>query len=299
MGPYSVATMSLQADGGSYEVVHPADYSALGYASPIITWGNGTGNVPGDYVTLFDHLASWGFTVVASTLENTGSGVEILDGAHDLVAADEDAGNPFYGHLDTDEIAAMGHSQGATGAVRAAETGGSFISTVVTFQLPWNGQGPVGSIWDSPFSMGWSLPNANCPTSSTCWADPILLRQPTFFITSEGAEDSFIANPQVERCYFEEVHAPAVLGIVHSSEGKKADHTSIEDDDLGGNPEAFLGYVTDWLVTQLLHNVYAATAFVGSQPALTSDSNWTGSVVKTSWQGQAGCSGANDRILDF
>ena len=56
-----------------YDLFYPRHYAALGFKSPIVTWGNGTGGTPGNVSTLLRHFASYGFTVIASTLGNTGS----------------------------------------------------------------------------------------------------------------------------------------------------------------------------------------------------------------------------------
>lgn len=289
-GPYEVAVGRVEAPGGQrYDVFRPASYAAVPFRSPIITWGNGTKATPDDYRTLLGHLASWGFTVIASTQPDTGSGREILEGARLLVRADRRPDSPFVGHLDTGEIAAVGHSQGATGAVRAAVSGGRLISTVVTFSLPWNGEGPLGSKWATAGSLGWSAPNPDCRTARDCWPDPAALRQPTFLVSTRGPIDAIVANPAVERCYFEAVRAPAALGIVTWSDGVRADHSSIQDRARGGDPGGFLGYVTAWLLDQLRHDRRAASSFSGSHPALLHDSDWSGSAVKQRWTGDGRC----------
>jgi hypothetical protein len=284
-GPFKVVTARLVGSGGAvFDVFRPSSYEAMSASSPIVTWGNGTGANPDDYTTLFDHLASWGFTVVASTLPNTGSGLDILAGARDLVAADRHRGSLYFRHLATTEIAAAGHSQGATGAVRAGELARSFISTVVTFSLPWNGQGPIGSVWDrspgSPQALGWSGANPDCATARDCWPNPGGLHQPTFLISTRGPIDAVIANAAVERCYFEAVRAPAALGIVRESDGKVADHASIEDAKNGGNPDGFLGVTTAWLLAELRHDTHARSLFFGPHPALLKAADWSGSRVK-------------------
>ena len=137
-GPYATTTGTVTDATGTviYDLFYPGNYAALGFKSPIVTWGNGTGSAPGKYSTFLSHLASYGFTVIASTLPNTGSGHEIDAAAHYLVAQDSAAGSVFHGHLDVNEVAAVGHSQGATGAVRAATNDPALIKTVLTFSLP-------------------------------------------------------------------------------------------------------------------------------------------------------------------
>ena len=158
-GPYATTTGTVTGASGTaiYDLFYPSNYAALGFKSPIITWGNGTGSAPGKYSVFLSHLASYGFTIIASTLPNTGSGNEIDAAAHYLVAQDTVASSVFHGHLDVDEVAAVGQSQGATGAIRAATNDAALIKTVLTFSLP---------------NSSWAAPNPDCPTAADCTAQP-------------------------------------------------------------------------------------------------------------------------------
>jgi pimeloyl-ACP methyl ester carboxylesterase len=230
-----------------------------------VTWGNGTGGTPGKVSTFLRHLASYGFTVIASTLPNTGSGNEIDAAAHYLVAQDSVTASVFHGHLNVNKVAAVGLSQGATGAVRAATNDPALIKTVMTFSEP----NPI-----------WAAPNPDCPTAADCTANPAALTQPVFFISTHGFWDSIIASPATERAFFLSVTVRAALGIILNSDGKPADHASIQNTAAGGNPGGFLGYATAWLEYQLRGNATAAGAFTGAHPELVSNTNWPGSAAK-------------------
>ena len=114
----------------------PATTPRSASQSPIVTWGNAHGTSPAQVSVFLRHLASYGFTVIASTLPNTGSGNEIDAAAHYLVAQNGVAASVFHGHLNVSEVAAAGTSQGATGAVRAGTNDPALIKTVMTFSLP-------------------------------------------------------------------------------------------------------------------------------------------------------------------
>jgi hypothetical protein len=266
-GPYATSTATVTNSAGTavYDVFYPAAYSALGFMSPIVTWGNGTGGTPAQASTLLDHLASYGFTVIASTLPNTGSGHEIDAAAHYLAAQDSTPGSTFYQHLNVNRVAAAGLSQGATGAVRATTSDPALIKTVMTFSLP---------------NPAWAAPNPDCPTAADCTADPAALTRPVFFISTHGFWDSIIASPATEHGFFLSVSGHAALGIILNSDGRPADHGSIADTADGGNPDGFLGYATAWLEYQLRGSVIAAAAFTGPHPELTSNPNWPGSATK-------------------
>ena len=266
-GPYATTTGTVTDATGTviYDVFRPSDYAALGFESPIVTWGNGTGASPAKVSDFLSHLASHGFTVIASTLPNTGSGNEIDDAAHYLVTQNGVATGVFHGRLNTGEVAAVGTSQGATGAVRAATNDPALIKAVMTFSLP---------------NSVWSGPNPDCPTAADCTANPAALTQPVFFISTYGFWDSIIASPATEKAYFLSTSVHAALGIILTSDGKLADHTSIQNAAVGGNPGGFFGYATAWLEYQLRGNATAAGAFTGPHPELLSNINWPGSAVK-------------------
>jgi hypothetical protein len=266
-GPYATTTGTVTDATGTviYDLFYPSHYAALGFKSPIVTWGNGTDGTPGKVSTFLSHLASYGFTVIASTLPNTGSGHEIDAAAHYLVAQDSVTGSVFHGHLAVNKVAAVGTSQGATGAVRAATNDPALIKTVMTFSEP----NPI-----------WAAPNPDCPTAADCTANPSALTQPVFFMSTHGFWDSIIASPATERAFFLSVTLHAALGIIRTSDGKPADHASIQNTADGGNPGGFLGYATAWLEYQLRGNATAAGAFTGAHPELVSNANWPGSATK-------------------
>src|SRR5437773_5008471 len=200
-GPYATTTGTVTDTSGTviYDVFRPSDYSALGFASPIVTWGNGTGASPSKVSDFLSHLASYGFTVIASTLPNTGSGNEIDAAAHYLVTQNGVATSVFHGHLNTGEVASVGTSQGATGAVRAATNDPALIKAVMTFSLP---------------NSVWSGPNPDCPTAADCTANPAVLTQPVFFVSTYGFWDSIIASPATEKASLLSTSVHAALGIM-------------------------------------------------------------------------------------
>jgi hypothetical protein len=261
-GPYATTTSTVTDATGTaiYDLFRPASYAALGFKSPIVTWGNGTGAKPSTVSLFLTHLASYGFTVIAATPTNTGTGKQIDAAARYLVAQDTVAGSVFHGHLDAAEIAAVGSSQGAGGAVRAATSDPALIKTVLTFSLP---------------NTFWVRPNPGCPTRAACMFDPAALTQPIFLISTHGPFDSVAASPATERSYFRSTKVQAALGIILDSGHKLADHFSI-----AANPGGMLGYATAWLEYQLRGDTTAAGAFTGPHPELLSNTNWPGSATK-------------------
>jgi len=263
-GRYATTTQVVADPAGTthYQLFRPADYATLGFRSPIVTWGDGTGASPTRYSALLDHLASYGFTVIAPDQHNTGSGDEIAAAARYLIAQDGTVGSVFHGRLDVDRVAAAGHSQGAGGAVRAATGNPGLFDTVVTFSLP---------------SKTWVTANADCPSKSDCMFDVTRLSQPVFLIGTHGVFDAVIASASTERDFYDQVPGRAALGLIESSGGKAADHNSVAD---GDGPRGFLGYVTAWLCAELRGDTVAAAAFDGTRPELVGNANWPGSAAR-------------------
>jgi hypothetical protein len=266
-GPYATLTGVVTGPSGQVidDLYYPSSYPALGFQSPIVTWGDGTDATPDMVSVLLRHLASYGFTVIAPTLANTGSGSEIDEAARYLVSQDSVPGSVFAGHLDVSEVAAAGVSQGAGGAVRAATNDPALIKTVLTFSLP---------------NTFWVGPNPDCPTAADCMYNPAVLTQPVFFISTHGPLDSVIASLATEHAFFASTTVHAALGIIRNSDGRSADHNSVQDPAYGGNPDGELGYATAWLEYQLRHSATAAAAFTGAHPELLSNANWPGSARK-------------------
>jgi predicted dienelactone hydrolase len=113
-GPYDVTSTST----ADYKIFYP---SRMDGNHPIITWGNGTGAPTFSYTPTLQHLASWGFVVVASNSSMTQSGKEMVGGIDYLIKENSRSGSIFYKMLDADKIGSTGHSQGGGGAINAAK----------------------------------------------------------------------------------------------------------------------------------------------------------------------------------
>lgn len=246
-GPSAVATASgTDANGVALQVFYPANLGAGGTRAPIITWGNGTSATPSQYSGLLNQLASWGFVVVATTDQTTGTGSEMLAALNWMEAQDTTAGSPFQGKLDLTREGAIGHSQGAGGTVNATNGSGGRIDTAVTIALP-------AQIWVSP---GDAFSVAS-------------LSVPTFFLG--GANDILIAGPSTVTGYYNAKPGAAAKAVL-----KGADHNTIQ-----GTGGGFLGYITAWMRYQLSGDTTARAAFVGSPPELTTNTAWTNTATKS------------------
>jgi len=238
-GPSRVSTSSASdSTGATYDLYYPADLASLPQL-PLLTWGDGTNAPPTSYPGVLDQLASWRFVVVASTCLNCGTGAEMLAGVNYMLGKNGDPTSPFYGRIDTAEIGALGHSQGAGGAVNATNNSGGLIKTDDPICLP---------------AQKWVAPSTQFDVSA--------LRVPTMFLG--GSADPVIAPPSALQGYYAQVPGPAALLIL-----KGAGHLTIEN--TGGG---YLGYLTAWFRYILDADSYARGAFVGSPPEANVNRSW-------------------------
>lgn len=227
-GPWVVATTDVTVpDGLTHRIAHPRDLGRGGAKHPILIWGNGSNATPDLYTGVFRQLASWGFVIIGSFDAHQADGRSMLAALRYLVAANLDPASKFFGVLDPTEVGALGHSQGAGGAVNAANKSGGLVDTAVPINLPdkrYVGKKGTFSVADLP--------------------------SPALFLG--GSNDGLISTPGGVRNYYQRVPR-AALGILRG-----ADHLAIQRS--GGG---YLGYLTAWLMWQLQDDEYAHSAFVG------------------------------------
>ena len=199
------------------------------------------------YSALLVKFASYGFTVIATTRKNTGSGREIDAAAHYMVKMNTTPGSVFSGRLDVHRVAAVGHSQGASRCGQGCRHGPEI-------------QSPLSLRTPSPLKVA-DTTNPDCPVVTDCEVNMASVHQPAFLISTYSPEDRYIASPRVEPAHLRQVKGHAALGIIKTSGGVKVDHASIENAAYGGNPGEEIAYATAWLEFNLRGNRQAAQAF--------------------------------------
>jgi pimeloyl-ACP methyl ester carboxylesterase len=245
-GTFSVSTSTVTSGGMTYNLYYPTQLGTGGMRHPIITWGNGTNATPSNYYGLLNHLASWGFVVVAVDDPTTGTGAEMLAAAQYMVARDSDGSSIFYQKLDTTKVGAVGHSQGAGGTVNATNHSSGLIKTAVTIALP-------NQVWVS--------------AGDEYYVDQLTV--PVLFLG--GASDIIIASPATQTGYYNQVPGAAAVAVL-----KGAGHNTIQN--TGGG---FLGYINAWLMYVLRGDSIARGAFVGAPPEInTNTASWSNQAEK-------------------
>lgn len=259
-GPWAVDTRPAAAccdsAGFAYDLWLPQNLGRGGVLHPVITWGNGTGAPPSAYASLLSHLASWGFVVIASRQPMAGSGRELRDAVAWLQAENQRSGSPFFHRLAMDRVGAMGHSQGAMGAMNAMRDSGGRIRSTVAIAVP---------------------AQSFCPAMGVC-TDPARYSAGSLFLVN-GSQDLNVspstqhaqaAGLQSNLAYYLALpgHLPkawgTLLGVGHSDVmGQPACS--------GGDPACitgvwgFLGYPTAWMMDQLQGNATAHAVFATPQ----------------------------------
>lgn len=241
----STATVTDATTALTYNLYYPTQLGSGGMRHSIITWGNGTNATPSNYYGLLNHLASWGFVVIAVDDPTTGTGTEMLAAAQYMVQKDSDSGSIFYQKLDTTSVGAVGHSQGAGGTVNSTNHSNGLIKTAVTIALP-------NQIWVS--------------SGDEYYVNQLTV--PALFLG--GATDFIIASPSTQTGYYNQVPGAAAVAVL-----KGAGHNTIQQ--TGGG---FLGYINAWLMYVLRGDTAARGAFVGAPPEFTTNTSWQNQAKK-------------------
>jgi hypothetical protein len=115
MGPFETVVENNVGPDSGYTLFRPMDLAQSGLLHPVITWGNGTGASPQSYRGMLTRFASHGFIVIASNSPNVAQGTPppMLNGVTWVIEQNGDASSALYQHVDTMNIGATGHSQGA------------------------------------------------------------------------------------------------------------------------------------------------------------------------------------------
>ncbi|MTH79168.1 hypothetical protein GL286_15685 [Paracoccus aestuariivivens] len=210
---------------------------------PVVAWANGSGQKPEVYAQFLDHLASWGFVVIAPRDEMTGNGQTVADAARYIILQGETRSSPFYGRIDRERMAAVGHSQGGASVAALHARNAPLFRTYMTYHI-------------SPdFFARWC-----CAVDQASYAD--LSPRGSIFHWASQVDSG---NPD----WYEVVggHAPKAFALL-----RHAGHEAI-----GPRPRPYLGYSTAWLMWQLNGDRRAAAAFAPQGEFFNDNISWADS----------------------
>jgi hypothetical protein len=205
--------------------------------------------------------------IVATQDGNTNLGQTIFDAANFLVNANSDPQSIFVNKLKIDQIGAIGHSQGASGAIHALIKSGGSIKTVIPIELPAQ-------------QFCFCSPNDVIDTSK-------ITQGSVFFV--DGSLDLLVSPPTQDPSAVGLQSIAAFYNAVPNSVRKlKGTLIGPTHNDVTGQPSCataqvpcvdgvygYLGYLTAWMMDQLQGDNFAHGAFVqGSGEIFTETKNW-------------------------
>lgn len=249
-----------------FDLIYPTNLGANGFLHPIITWGNGTGGNSRGVLYFLNHLASWGFVIIATEDPFTGRGQTILDAANYMVGQNSSSTSIFYHKLNISQIGAAGASQGAGGSANALIKSGGLIKTVIPIELPAN---------------KWCTYGTDCIDTRNMTSGSV------FFI--DGSSDTLVSPPTQPSNVTGLESIDAFYDAVPSGVPKlKGTLICPNHNDITGQPDCrtavppcvvgvygYLGYPTAWFMDTLQGDTYAHGAFVsGAGEIFSQTKNW-------------------------
>ena len=238
-GRYEVSSSTVKRDDSLKQILvfYPSQLENTEKRYPVVVYSNGTGQRGSQYKSLYRHLSSWGFVVLANDDPESYSGLPAEKTLSWILEENEKEDSIFYGKIDTDRIGTYGHSQG-----------GAAVFNTITVQEHSNLYKTAVSL--SPTheeladALGWHY-------------DLKKVRVPVFIIAGTAGEfeiETVIPFEKLSAMY-EKLGSPKAM-----ERRKGAEHANtVTDAD---------GYVTAWFMWQLQDDAEAAKAFTGDHPEL-------------------------------
>lgn len=246
MGSHEVSYLEQAGmqDFKKYEIYYPSDITTGTEKYPVVIYSNGTGIKGTKYPAVLKHLASWGFIIMATEEENSWNGfssemcIRTIIMLNETETIDGWESNPFYGHVDLDNIGVSGHSQGGVGVINATTENkhGNMIKAIFSA---------------SPTNMALA--------ESLQWEyDPSQITVPIFLVSSTGnSDENLVVSGAQLREIFDVVPDTVTKVMARRTNADHGDMLSFAD-----------GYMTAWFMWLLQDDENAAKAFVGNNAEL-------------------------------
>jgi dienelactone hydrolase len=255
-GPYS-AVMLTETSLPTHTVFRPKDLKAFRGKNklPVIVWGNGACyNSPWEHVNFLNEVASHGFLVIAIGIMPKESGEQVkgtskatlLTEAIDwALARDKDKTSPYFGRIDSKEIAVSGMSCGGLQTLEVA--GDPRVTTTVVCN---------SGIFKNPATQRAGMPNLTKDQLKKIHTSTLyLLGGPSDIAYQNGMDDYSQIN-----------HVPVFVANLDVGHGGTYSQPH------GGE---FARVATAWFKWQLKGDIQAGQLFTGDTPALSASRGWT------------------------
>lgn len=233
---------------------NPLKKMSEGFKHPVISWANGSGEQPGTYSYFLQHLASWGFIVVASRDDGPGEGGTAVDAAQYIINKSNAASSIFYNNVDIANIGAVGHSQGGASVTNLHARKNPLFKTFIALHT----------------SPGW-------------FAQLCCDVQPETYDGSGVTRSIFqwTSTPDSGRPHwYDPVPAPALkayAALTYARHGDVGQGVGIDcaNSRCAQGVRPYLGYSTAWLMWQLQGARDGGDAFKQNGEFLLPDTDWT------------------------
>jgi hypothetical protein len=256
--------------GGGYacEVWYPTS-GWLANGDPLITFGVGTNASPSDYSQLFTHLASLNFVVVATDFGFNVDGTQIYDAAQWVNTNFHNQNPSAYPPIDASKIGAMGHSQGAAGAINAkklsnVQLANIRIKTVAGIEIPTQngltcGTSPTPCVSTVNFASTYSPGSLFLVNGSN---DQLISPsdQPPGALGEQSNYHYWLDAATTDH---PEIQVPKVFITLLNAEHNDITNCGANQTDCqsGSFNQNYFGYLTAWMMYALRASTYAQGAF--------------------------------------
>ncbi len=115
-----VGSYTKNYDGRKQIVFYPNSMLTSNKTLPVISWANGTGFSYDIYEKLLKKLAEGGYIVVASDETMSADGTAQISSLDFIISENSNSSSVLYKKVNTQKLAAVGHSQGGRSSVNAA-----------------------------------------------------------------------------------------------------------------------------------------------------------------------------------
>lgn len=241
MGPYPVSHLETAAMQSfqKYLFYFPAEMASSGGKYPAVIFSNGTGVAGSQYSAVLEHLASWGFIVVATEEAYSWNGfssemclrrLRMLNETKNVEGWDT---NPFFQHVDLDRIGAAGHSQGGVGVINAVtDMEHASMYRAAFIASPTNKELAAALEWPYEASK---------------------VKIPTFLVSSTGqADENMVVSLDGLQQIYGEIPDSVPKLMARRNDADHGDMLYFAD-----------GYMTAWFLWQLCADETAAAVFCG------------------------------------
>ncbi len=251
-GHHNVSYAEYNSDNPSIKTIsvwYPQDLDSNDKRYPMIMVVNASNTKASTYKPFFVRLASWGFIVVGTEVEQAGAGKTTSVALNFMLK-----NSALHDRIDTANIGVIGYSQGGAGAIRAVTE----YSNSSTFKTIFTGSAAYATLAKN---MGWeyNIAKVNIPyfmTAGTGSSDDTGVKDTSREFGGVAPLSSLVKNYDGISSNVFKVRA-RVVGAEHWQMMTLTD-----------------GYMTAWMLYQLQSDKDAASVFIGDKAELLTNKKW-------------------------